>query len=112
MFADKVECVVLNACYSEIQAKAIAQHIDYVIGMSKEIGDAAAIEFAVGFYDALGNGREVEFAYKYGCSAIHMAGMGEHLTPKLFKKEDYCRENIDPIPCQTEYALKPIFFVR
>jgi hypothetical protein len=53
-FADQVECVLLNACYSEIQAKAIAQHINYVIGMSQEIGDKAAIKFAVGFYDALG----------------------------------------------------------
>ena len=26
--ADSVKCVVLNACYSEVQANAIAQHID------------------------------------------------------------------------------------
>jgi CHAT domain-containing protein len=37
-FANHVKCVVLNACYSEVQASAIAQHIDYVIGMSQEIG--------------------------------------------------------------------------
>jgi hypothetical protein len=43
---------VLNACYSEIQANAIVQHIDYVIGMSQAIGDTAAIKFAMGFYDA------------------------------------------------------------
>ena len=31
LFARKgVECVVLNACYSLIQAQAISQHIDYV----------------------------------------------------------------------------------
>jgi hypothetical protein len=28
LFAEHVNCVLLNACYSEIQAKAIAQHID------------------------------------------------------------------------------------
>ena len=49
LFADKVECVVLNACFSEIQAKAIAQYIHYVVGMKKAIGDIAAIEFAVAF---------------------------------------------------------------
>ena len=38
-----LECVVLNACYSEIQAKEIAEHIDYVVGMSSGIGDDAAI---------------------------------------------------------------------
>ena len=32
LFADQVECVLLNACYSEAQAKAIAQHIGSVVG--------------------------------------------------------------------------------
>ncbi|WP_414621263.1 SUMF1/EgtB/PvdO family nonheme iron enzyme [Calothrix sp. CCY 0018] len=95
LLATRIEFVVLNACYSEIQALAIAQHINYVIGMSKEIGDKAAIEFAVGFYDALGDGSEFEFAYKYGCSAIRMAGIPEHLTPQLLKKEDFRGENIE-----------------
>lgn len=31
LFADSVECVVLNACYSEIQAGAIAKHIPYAV---------------------------------------------------------------------------------
>jgi formylglycine-generating enzyme required for sulfatase activity len=98
LFADQVECVLLNACYSEIQAQAIAQHIDYVIGMSDEIGDQAAIEFAVGFYDALGAGRTVEFAYKLGCNAIRMAGIPEHLTPQLLKKVDLPGKIIDTTP--------------
>jgi CHAT domain len=83
LFSDQIECVVLNACYSEVQAKAIAQHIPYVVGMKRAIGDKAAIEFAIGFYDALLEGRSVEFAYKLGCSAIQMAGIPEHLTPVL-----------------------------
>ncbi|MEO1375990.1 MAG: CHAT domain-containing protein, partial [Cyanobacteria bacterium J06635_10] len=48
LFADRIECVVLNGCYSQTQAEAIAQQVDYVIGMKKAIGDKAAIEFAVG----------------------------------------------------------------
>ncbi|MEA5593328.1 SAV_2336 N-terminal domain-related protein [Rivularia sp. UHCC 0363] len=84
----EVECVVLNGCYSEVQASAIAQHVNYVIGMKKAIGDRAAIEFAVSFYDALGSGRPVEFAYKLGCAAIRLAGIEEHLTPVLLKKSD------------------------
>jgi len=86
LFAEQIECVVLNGCYSEIQANAIAQHINYVIGMSKAIGDRAAIEFAVGFYDALGAGKSVEFAHKFGCAAIRLAGISEQLTPILKKK--------------------------
>ncbi|MEC4815219.1 MAG: CHAT domain-containing protein [Scytonema sp. PMC 1069.18] len=39
LFADQVECVLLNACYSEVQAEAIGQHIAYVIGMKQSVGD-------------------------------------------------------------------------
>ncbi|MBD0264121.1 MAG: GUN4 domain-containing protein, partial [Tolypothrix sp. Co-bin9] len=101
LFADQVECVLLNACYSEIQAKAIAQHINYVIGMSHEIGDKAAIEFAVGFYDGLGAGEGVQFAYDLGCNAINMAGIQEHLTPQLLRKEDLHGESINTTPTLT-----------
>jgi hypothetical protein len=87
LFSSHVECVVLNACYSQVQAEAIAQHIDYVIGMSQAIGDRDAIEFSVGFYIALGAGESVEFAYKLGCNAIQLAGSSEYLTPVLFDKK-------------------------
>jgi hypothetical protein len=83
LFADTVECVVLNACYSKYQAEAIAQHIDYVVGMSQAIGDKAAIEFAVGFYDALLADKGYEFAYKLGCSLIQVAGISQQLIPTL-----------------------------
>ncbi|MCY7284849.1 MAG: CHAT domain-containing protein, partial [Cyanobacteria bacterium CAN_BIN43] len=86
LFADQVQCVVLNACYSDVQAVAIARHIPYVIGMNAAIGDRAAIEFAISFYDALGAGREIPFAYKLGCNAIQLAGVPEHLTPVLHQK--------------------------
>jgi CHAT domain-containing protein len=84
--SDHVKCVVLNACYSEVQANAISQHIDYVVGMKKAIGDEAAIKFAVGFYDALGAGRDFEKAFKFGCIAIDLKGIPEYLTPVLKKK--------------------------
>ena len=86
LFEEQVECVLLNGCYSEVQADAIAQHINYVIGMNKAIGDRAAIEFAVGFYDALGAGKPVKLAYKFGCAAILLAGIREELTPTLKEK--------------------------
>lgn len=87
LFADTVECVVLNACYSQIQAEAIAEHIPFVVGMGKEIGDKAAIEFAIAFYDALGSGREYKFAFDYACNAIDLAGIPESDTPKFLSKE-------------------------
>jgi hypothetical protein len=86
LFTDQVKCVLLNACYSAVQAEEIVQHIPYVIGMKRAIGDAAARMFAVGFYDALGAGRDIEFAFKSGCVAIQMAGIPEELTPVLMKR--------------------------
>jgi hypothetical protein len=85
-FSTQVNCVILNACYSEIQAHAIAKHINYVIGMNQSIGDKAAIAFAVGFYQALGAGRSVEDAYKLGCVQVRLQNIPEHLTPVLIKK--------------------------
>jgi hypothetical protein len=87
LFSTRVECVVLNACYSQVQAEAIAQHIDYVIGMSQVISDRAAIEFPVGFYMALGAGESIEFADELGCNAIQLEDIAEHLTLVLFVKK-------------------------
>ncbi|RUT03657.1 hypothetical protein DSM106972_052960 [Dulcicalothrix desertica PCC 7102] len=84
LVANQVVCVILNACYSTIQAKAIAEHIPYVIGMSQSIGDKAAITFTVGFYKALGAGRLIEDAYKFGCSEIELEGIPENLTPVFY----------------------------
>ena len=83
-----VNCVLLNACYSEIQAKAIAQHIPFVIGMNDAIGDQAAIAFAVGFYKALAANRSIEDAYKFGCVEIRLQGIPEHLKPVIYVKKD------------------------
>ncbi len=85
-FANQVSCVVLNACYSEIQANAISKHINFVIGMNQSVGDKAAIAFAIGFYQALGAGRTVDEAYKLGCVQIRLQNIPEHLTPVLISK--------------------------
>jgi hypothetical protein len=83
LFKDRLECVLLNACYSEVQAEAIHQQIDCVIGMNQAIGDRAAIKFAVGFYDALGVGRDYADAFEFGRNAINLEGIPEVATPVL-----------------------------
>ncbi|HEY9630210.1 MAG TPA: TIR domain-containing protein [Coleofasciculaceae cyanobacterium] len=121
LFKARLECVVLNGCYSATQAEAIAQHIPYVIGMTKTIGDRAALEFAVGFYDALGAGRSIEDAYRLGCVAIQMAGIAEHLTPVLLQKpkvSETIAANVptiesppsDPASMSTENSPIEVFF--
>jgi CHAT domain len=87
-----LECVVLNACYSKVQAEAIYQQINCVIGMDQAIGDRAAIKFAVGFYDALGANKSYEDAYAFGCNAIKLEGIPESSTPVML-----CRQDRQPI---------------
>jgi hypothetical protein len=45
-------------------------NINYVVGMSHEIQDNAAIAFSKGFYLALGYNCSIEEAYEFGCNAI------------------------------------------
>lgn len=86
LFKENIECVFLNACYAEEQAKAIVEHIPYVIGMNNAVPDDAAIAFSVGFYDALGAGMDYEKAFESGKVAIMMAGIEGELIPVLMKK--------------------------
>jgi len=79
----EIECVLLNACYSQVQATAIHQFVDCVIGMNQPIGDEPAVQFAEGFYDALGAGKPYDVAFKIGCSAIALEGSSEYSTPVL-----------------------------
>jgi hypothetical protein len=85
-FARQVNCVLLNACYSEAQARAIGKYIEYVIGMNQAIDDEAAIVFACGFYQALGAGQPIEEAYKTGCRRLGLQNIPDNLMPVLTKK--------------------------
>ncbi len=84
-----IKCVVLNACFSLIQAEAIKNQIDSVIGMETSIADEAAIWFASSFYQALGYGKDISTAFDLGKSAIQLnqkPGSNEYLKPKLLLK--------------------------
>ncbi|HIK12340.1 MAG TPA: CHAT domain-containing protein [Oscillatoriaceae cyanobacterium M33_DOE_052] len=84
--ANHVECVVLNACYSVIQARCISKYIGYVVGMRQEVGDTAAIEYSRGFYLAIASGEPYDIAHDYGRNAIQIEDLGEDMTPIIKKK--------------------------
>lgn len=81
LFKDTVQCVVLNACYSEVQAKAIRSHIPHVIGLPSEVEDSAAIAFSTGFYQAIGAGKEIPFAFELGKQRARMEGVTGDVLP-------------------------------
>lgn len=88
---DNIKIVVLNACYSRIQAEAIVEVIDCAIGMNNVIGDQTAIIFAAAFYRAIGFGRSVQEAFDQAKTALLLEGIPEENTPELL-----FRSGIDP----------------
>lgn len=94
---DDVRMVVLNSCYSVIQATAIGQHIDHVVGMRQPIDDRSAAIFAAAFYSALGFGRSVGKAFEQGTIALMLHGMPDHDVPHLLT-----RAGADPFVVATD----------
>lgn len=85
---DNVRCVVLNACYSEHQARAINEHIDFVIGMSDAILDESASHFSHAFYQALGYGQSMQSAFDLGRNSIDLQNLGEAHKPRMLHRVD------------------------
>jgi len=80
---DNIRCVVLNACYSEAQAKGIAESIDCVVEMGRAIDDSSAIAFAASFYQGLGYGRSIQTAFELGKGQIDLQGLPGKDVPQL-----------------------------
>ena len=106
-----VRCVVLNACFSQFQATAIADHIEFVVGMTASIGDEAAIKFSQGFYDGIGHGRNVEDAFELGRNAIDLRGIPEHQTPILLKRTDIQRQETKTAGASVQQHLDTLYEV-
>ena len=87
----RICCVVLNACYSNVQADVIAGQVDFVIGMKQAILDRTAIEFTGSFYRALGYGEAIATAFDLGRNAVMLAGLGQADLLAL-----HMREGVDP----------------
>ena len=91
IYKDKFRLVLLNACFSTVQAQAIVEHIDFAIGMSQEISDKSVIVFAAAFYQGLGFGHSVNLAFERARVTLLLDGIPEDLTPKLVH-----RDGVDP----------------
>lgn len=109
-FNHQIECVLLNACYTQVQAEEIVKHINFVVGMRQPILDSSAVAFSTGFYGALGAGKSITKAYDFGCNRIHLEfseglssqrklvpvvekesverAVAEHSIPRLFTKKN------------------------
>jgi hypothetical protein len=80
---DRTRCVLLNACYSALDAQSIAGEIASVIARPDVIDDRAAILFATYFYQALAFGRSVKTAFDLACLQLRMEGWEDEAHPVL-----------------------------
>lgn len=64
--AGTTEVVILNACFSTLQAELISTFDIHVIGTSSAVLDDAALVFSRGFYNALGRNRTWQDCYDDG----------------------------------------------
>jgi hypothetical protein len=80
LFVKSTKCVLLNSCYSEVQAMEIAKHIPYVIGTKDNIPDDTSIAFSEAFYEALGSDRSIEESFTFALNNIQLKNLkGEDL---------------------------------
>lgn len=86
LFTEHVQCVVLNACYSDDQAEAIAQQIPVVVGMKGPVVDRAGVLFADGLFQAIGHGRTIKDAVALGRAAYELEGITATAEPQIKTK--------------------------
>jgi hypothetical protein len=105
---EHLECVVLNACYSDVQGDAISANIPFTIGMRDVVADNVAIKFSQGFYDAIGAGKGYESAFKWGKVAIEFDLLNDEAAKILVlrKKEEIIKTSpqrqIDTLKSKSE----------
>jgi hypothetical protein len=86
--SDLVKIVVLNACSTQSQAEAIAEHIDCVIGTTRAISDDAARIFAARLYRSLGLGYSVATAFDEARIELELQGFEDQAEiPRLWTKQ-------------------------
>ena len=95
LYSSTIECVVLNSCYSENQAKSIAKHVRHVIGMPEPIRDDVAIKFSQSFYRALGFGKDIPLAFRSACLQLELLHLDIGARPVLM---------VNPLPDQCNEA--------
>jgi hypothetical protein len=78
-----LRCVVLNACYTDEQARAIAAHVPCVVGMRSRVRDDTAIRFAAGFYEGIAHARSIRVAFELGRNRLDLHSQPDSDAPRL-----------------------------
>jgi hypothetical protein len=81
-----VSCVVLNYCYSAMQANQVSQHVDMAIGWQSKVQDNVSIKFVTTFYYYLCRGMNFQKCFDLANTAIEEDGINLSDGPVLYTK--------------------------
>jgi hypothetical protein len=81
LLKDNIRIIVFNACYTDGQAAALAQIIDYAIGISQSVEADTAMTFSAFFYQALAFGRSVKDAFDLAITQLMLEKVEEYKKP-------------------------------
>lgn len=78
--------VVLNACYAKEEAEAIAEYVDWVVGIPDSIDDKAAIAYSVGLYQGIADARSFRESHNIGIAQMSAQGFSTEPEPELLTR--------------------------
>jgi CHAT domain len=81
-----LQCVVLNACYTEDQARAIAAHVPCVVGMRRQVRDDTAVLFATGFYRGVANEQSIRASFDLALNSLDLHDVPDADVPQLIAR--------------------------
>jgi CHAT domain len=102
LYNSHLRLVVLNACFTVAQARAVSEVIDYAVGTGKGIGDKAGVAFAGAFYRALGFGKSVNEAFMSAKAELGLTKMPRTQGIELFVRDGI--DEKDPFPARNIHA--------
>lgn len=80
---DRIHVVLLNACHSRPLAEAIAEHVEFAVGMNDALTDKAAIDFSLAFYKAIAHEKSIPDAFDLARNALDLKGNEDADVPAL-----------------------------
>ena len=87
-FGQSVDCMLVNACDTELLARELSAVVPYAIGMRQPVQDTSSIRFSTGFYQALAAGKSIEKAFQLGVIMLKMTpSCSDAGAPVLFRRD-------------------------
>lgn len=87
LYNTHLRLVLLNACFTRVQARLLSEVVDYAVGTGKGIGDKAGVAFAGAFYRALGFGKSIRDAFDSAKAELGLTKMPRTQGIELFVRE-------------------------